>query len=773
MSMAVTSVAEIPGLAELWQQTQGAEEICIAVLDGPVDLTHASFEGANIKVSGSPWSTPLGNGRMSAHGTHVASVLFGQPGGPIPGIAPGCRGLIIPIFSDEQEGPTPQTELARAINRAVDEGAHVINISGGELSASGQAEALLAQAVRNCAEHGVLVVAAAGNDACQCLHVPAALPSVLAVGAMDGSGVPLAMTNWGETYLSQGILAPGDEIPGATPGGGMALKTGTSFATPIVSGVVGLLLSLQMLRREPPSPLAVRDALLSSATPCREDLFDNCQRFLAGTLNISGAIDLLFSGEPDMSDQNLATAVVAEPGLAAGAVSSEAGIVAAEGGVVESAVAGATATADAPVAPVAEEPRSAPAVRPAPAARGSSPSAAVVRGGPAPRAAGKVRISEGCSCGGTPEGKQLVYALGVVGYDFGTEARRDSFKQLMPGVRPDEKEGLIPAVVEPGTSPEYTVYPPNPYDARQMVNYLCGYPRPEVPYPTEWGFGRVKYDGKAPPTALHGPAFPPTAEFPKGYLLQPAALSEACQLIWTLNIELTPIYAVRPAGVFAEVAYLRLVQALAGQVRPKNDVWYVSRVSVPGVLTGETVRLFSGQVVPVLEPQPRGMYAWNERGLVEDALGTIGDNLGIDVLAYTKYDPKEREEALKDEKEAENLRTSDRVKKAIDNYLNKIYYELRNMGQTPAERALNYAATNIFNLTSIVEDEASKNTQLDTIEVEQSAFCRMDSVCMDVKIRFFDPDEVRRARTVYRSTVDVSDVTPVTVGEIRSWQDAI
>ena len=50
------------------------------------------------------------------------------------------------------------------------------------------ADPLLADVVRQCARQGVLIVAAAGNEGCACLHVPAALESVLAVGAMDAAG---------------------------------------------------------------------------------------------------------------------------------------------------------------------------------------------------------------------------------------------------------------------------------------------------------------------------------------------------------------------------------------------------------------------------------------------------------------------------------------------------------------------------------------------------------------------------------------------------------
>ena len=69
---------------------------------------------------------------------------------------------------------------------------------------------------RSCEDNNVLVVAAAGNDGCACLHVPAAVPSVLAVGA---DGKPLETSNWGEAYRSNGILAPyriGESVPEVT-----------------------------------------------------------------------------------------------------------------------------------------------------------------------------------------------------------------------------------------------------------------------------------------------------------------------------------------------------------------------------------------------------------------------------------------------------------------------------------------------------------------------------------------------------------------------------
>lgn len=466
-----------------------------------------------------------------------------------------------------------------------------------------------------------------------------------------------------------------------------------------------------------------------------------------------------------MSDQELGTVTPLAEGYSEHVESQAAGVLASE--FVEPQGESADAGQDAAVvAPSAAPPRGTITASRAP---GTAPS----------HGRSAQMVPSACACQGQA-GNTKVFAIGVLGYDFGTEARRDTFKQLMPQVTPQEKEGLIPVLLgmKPYPPPN-EIFPANPYDFRQMVNYLRGYPGPEVPFPTEGGFPRLpfkhteivaeqKKDLSLPdpnqmhsfvdyPTSMHGDAFPPQiGTCPKNYPGFPGYISEASRLIWTLNIELTPVYAIRPSGSFTDLVYLRLVQALAGQVRSRDDDYYVSRVSIPGVLTGETVRLFSGQVVPVLEPQLQGMYSWNETKLICDAAEARG------------MDPHSKEP---------NVR---RFRKFMDTYLNKLYYQLRNLGQTSAERALNFAATNAFQFATIAEDEATMEDeegkpatrQLDTILVERSAFCRMDSDCWDVRIKFFDPNNHLKARSVYRYTVDVSDVHPVTIGEVRRWEEA-
>ena len=261
----------LAGLRELWAETLGDPRICIAILDGPVDRSHPSLVSAKLTRLDTLVPAAADHSPATQHGTHITSVIFGGHDGPVKGLAPLCRGLILPIFrggATGDIGPSSQLDLARAISQAVQKGAHVINISGGEFSPSGTAHPILANAVRDCASRGVLIVAAAGNDGCDCLHIPGALPSVLAVGAMDSTGAPLHFSNWGTRYLAQGILAPGENIEGARSGGGTALNSGTSYATPVVWGVAALLLSLQLKLGRKPDPGAVRASILESAIGC-------------------------------------------------------------------------------------------------------------------------------------------------------------------------------------------------------------------------------------------------------------------------------------------------------------------------------------------------------------------------------------------------------------------------------------------------------------------------------------------------------------------------
>jgi cyanobactin maturation PatA/PatG family protease len=630
------NISELPGLSALWDKTLGDPDICIAILDGSIDRSHPCFTEAKLSFIETLTSDIPNSGIAFQHGTHVTSVIFGQHNTSVKGIAPRCRGLIIPVFN-EIEGalvPCSQLDLARAITQAVEQGANIINISGGQMTESGLADPLLVRAIQLCAEHNVLIVAAAGNDGCQCLHLPAALPTVLAVGAMDAQGLPLAFSNWGNTYQNQGILAPGENILGAVPGGGTTVKSGTSFATPIVSGIVALLLSLQVKSGEPADPQVVRRAMLQSALPCRKPTPEDCRRFLAGSLDIAAVQNKIVKGERTaMPDLN--------PNKALELAESDSN---------------SKDQAGASTSPLALEPME---IAPTTISLSRQQILAQIPAVTPSSSSISVAPSEGCSCGGGGN-MQLVYALGELDYDFGSEARLDYFAQ--------------------------SLFPGNPTRAIPKTNFLT--------YLSEnpW---------------------------------------EAQSFNWVLKLDVTPIYAIVPSGPFASVAYERLRSALSDE--------NVERVSIPGYIAG-SVRLLSGQIVPAIIPDIRGMYSWSTAALIESL---------TDVLP-TEVSPEQ-------------------VTERIQGYLDRIYYEYRNLGVTPQERALNFSATNAFQIGEVMSRGVTEDKVLDTIEVEKSPICRPDSDCFDVKLIFFDPENLQRSRTAFRFTIDVNDVIPVSIGEIRHW----
>jgi cyanobactin maturation PatA/PatG family protease len=655
MTNLVTKMANLPQLKSLWDESLGVPDICVAVLDGPVDQSHPCFNGANLTRLPSLVSGVADRGSASQHGTHVTSIIFGQHDSPVRGIAPNCRGLIVPVFTDGSKGglaPCSQIDLARAITQAVEQGANVINISGGQLAVSAESDRLLANAVRLCQENNVLIVAAAGNDGCECLHVPAALESVLAVGAMDTQGNPIDFSNWGEAYQKQGILALGENILGASPGGGTVLKSGTSFATPIVSGIVALLLSIQQQRGEKPDPHAIRDAILKSALPCNQSKGLDSRRCLVGKLNISGAYALITKGgiEP-VSEQKIEETMI-QPSETSN-IDQEMTNPINEIGTLQSSEAIALSI-EQPGIQAAEVKTST-----------SVPTAMSIGGNPVmvtPTSKAKAPsvtpsgAKGDCGCGGGGS-IQIAYALGELGTDFGTEARRDSFTQAMP---------------------------PN----MSLLDYLAANP---------W---------------------------------------EAQSLIWTLNLDATPIYAIVPSGPFASVAYERLRSYLADT--------NVEKVSIPGYIGG-SVRLMSGQVVPAIIPEVRGMYSWSVPALCSSVMAMATPPEGV---------------------------TEDQLSSRIAEYVDRVYYDYRNLGVTPQERALNFSATNAFQASAAIASASGDERVLDTISVEKSPICRPNSDCYDVKLSFFDPENNKRSKRVYRFTIDVSEVIPVTIGEVRSWSQS-
>jgi cyanobactin maturation PatA/PatG family protease len=272
---------------------EGSSSVSIGVVDGLPDLPHPALVDAKIDVLQT--MVPPEMVESDPHGTSICSLIFGR-GGQIRGLAPGCSGLVLPLFfrktKDGQSLPVSQLDLARAISFGIENDVSIINISAGQKSATAEAESHLAQVIQLAAARRVLLVAAAGNDGCACIHLPAAVEFVLSVGALGATGKPLEISNWAEAYRRNGVLAPGENLPVAVPGGDTGAGTGTSFAAAVVSGVAALLLSVARREGYQLDPLDIRQIIIESATPCELEGVGACDRFLAGT-NAAAALAML------------------------------------------------------------------------------------------------------------------------------------------------------------------------------------------------------------------------------------------------------------------------------------------------------------------------------------------------------------------------------------------------------------------------------------------------------------------------------------------------
>lgn len=301
------SLSAVSGLDDLTRLTRGDPRVRVAILDGAIDLLHPSLASKTLVEEPSCRSL-RGSNNPTFHGTHVASVILGKPINGILGLAHDVSGFVFPIVEENEAGipgPCAQQTIATAIGLALARECNVINISGGAPSPVDRAHPALVQAIQDCTDRGVLVVVATGNQGCECAQLPAALPQALAVGAVDESGEPLPLSNWGAAYRSHGIVALGKHVPGARKGGGTAHGDGTSYAAAIVSGVSALLLSLQLKKHGVMNPPQVRAALLDTAIRSSQDN----DRVLHGRLNVEGAMRAACSTIPPHKFQPSADAL--------------------------------------------------------------------------------------------------------------------------------------------------------------------------------------------------------------------------------------------------------------------------------------------------------------------------------------------------------------------------------------------------------------------------------------------------------------------------------
>ncbi len=219
-------------LPAAWAISTGSPRPVIAIVDSGVDPTHPELAGAVLPgydfVVGKPGATPV-----DGHGTGVAGTAAGRAGNGVGGVGACFECSVLPLQVVGSNGIALNVDVAEAIDHAVDRGVAVVNISLIGPNSPPQLEAAIARA----RAAGVLVVAAAGNEATDAPRFPAGVPGAVSVGAVTADGRRASFSNHGSWVK---FSAP-ECAPIAVLHGGAGVGCGTSMSSPLVAGIVALM----------------------------------------------------------------------------------------------------------------------------------------------------------------------------------------------------------------------------------------------------------------------------------------------------------------------------------------------------------------------------------------------------------------------------------------------------------------------------------------------------------------------------------------------------
>ncbi len=228
----------------------GGDGVTVAVLDTGVDTDHPDLAGNIVDCISmvTHFKPDMDNCEdKSGHGTHVAGTVLangGPDGSGIYGVAPSANLMVVKVC--DKRGFCYGDDVAAGILYSAERGADIISMSFGGDSPDPFVIAAIDEAV----DWGVLPIAAAGNDgpADGSIDYPAAYVKVIAVGAIDGTG---SVPYWSSRGLNDGdstveekeveFAAPGVSIESTYNNGCYAYMSGTSMATPHISGLAAKL----------------------------------------------------------------------------------------------------------------------------------------------------------------------------------------------------------------------------------------------------------------------------------------------------------------------------------------------------------------------------------------------------------------------------------------------------------------------------------------------------------------------------------------------------
>jgi major intracellular serine protease len=233
---------------DIWKEGEKGEGVVIAVLDSGADKDHpdlkdAIIDGRNFTREGTVFDFTDKN----SHGTHVAGTIAARENSKgVIGVAPEAKLLICKVLTSDGYGA--YNYITKAINWCTKwrgpngERVRVISMSlGGPYHDKEQYKAIL-----NACAAGILVVAASGNEGDGIedtyeLAYPSAYNEVITVAASDRNKKLAPFSN---THLQVDCISPGVGILSTIPGGKYAVFSGTSMATPHISGALALIIKI-------------------------------------------------------------------------------------------------------------------------------------------------------------------------------------------------------------------------------------------------------------------------------------------------------------------------------------------------------------------------------------------------------------------------------------------------------------------------------------------------------------------------------------------------
>lgn len=247
-----------------WDKTKGSEKIVVAVLDTGVDYTHPDLlnnmwlRPANVPeytdeslgdIDDTHGFSAIDDNPMddNGHGTHCAGIIGAEGDNGFGIVGVNWKVEIMPLKFMAANGSGTTADAIECINYVIDrkkEGVNVRIISASW--GSRMKSKALEDAIRRAGEAGILFVAASGNDGAnsdKTPHYPAGynLPNIVSVAAMTRNDQLASFSNYGAKSVH--VAAPGAEILSTWLNGSFEEHSGTSMATPVVSGVAALILS--------------------------------------------------------------------------------------------------------------------------------------------------------------------------------------------------------------------------------------------------------------------------------------------------------------------------------------------------------------------------------------------------------------------------------------------------------------------------------------------------------------------------------------------------